>query len=127
MTRLQVLEAIADSISVTIFKMIANNSETSDCVIDKLRESPKQYYDRMRKLYAAGLIIRKGREYTITSFGRLIYRAPTDLAKASENLLKLKAIDTIMAHGDISPDDYRKLVDSVIEDTELKNTIINFS
>jgi predicted transcriptional regulator len=126
-TRLEVLEAIGDSISANIFKMIANNPETTDSLIDKLHVSRKQYYVRIAKLYAAGLIIRRGREYTLTSFGRLIYWAHTDLAKASENLLKLKAIDLIMAHENISPDDYRKLVDSVIEDTELKNTIINFT
>jgi predicted transcriptional regulator len=126
-TRLQVLEAIADSISANILRMIANNSETCESLIDKLGVSRKQYYDRMGKLYRAGLIIRRGREYTITSFGRLIYRTHMDLAKASDSLLKLKAIDMIKTNKNISPDDYRKLVDSVIEDTELKNTIINFT
>jgi predicted transcriptional regulator len=126
-TRLQVLQAFADSISANMFKMIANNSETTDSLIDKLRVSRKQYYVRITKLYAAGLIIRRGREYTLTSFGRLIYWANMDLAKASEYLLKLKAIDMIKTNKKISPDEYRKLVDSVIDDTELKNTIINFT
>jgi predicted transcriptional regulator len=101
--------------------------ETSDGLMDKLGISRRQCYDRMRELYAAGLIIRRGREYTITIFGRLIYRAHMDLVKASDHLFKLKAIDMIKANKNISREEYRKLVDSVIEDSELKNTIINFT
>jgi hypothetical protein len=124
-TRLQVLEAIADSISANMFRMIAKSSETSNGLKDKLGISRRQCYDRMRELYAD--VRRRGREYTITIFGRLIYRAHMDLVKASDHLFKLKAIDMIKANKNISREEYRKLVDSVIEDSELKNTIINFT
>jgi predicted transcriptional regulator len=126
-TKLQVLDAISDNISVKMFRMIAADSETSDGLMDKLGVSRKQYYDRMRKLYAAGLITGRGREYALTSFGRLIYRAQMDLVKASDHRLKLKAIDMIKAYKNISKDEYSKLVDTIIDDTELKNIIINIT
>lgn len=126
-TRLQVLDAISDKISANMFSMIANDSETSEGLMDKLVVSRKQYYDRLRKLYAAGLITRRGRQYALTSFGRLIYRAQMDLVKASDQLLKLKAIDMIKAYKNISRDEHRKLIDAIIDDTELKNIIINLT
>jgi predicted transcriptional regulator len=122
-TKFQVLNAISDNISFKMFGMIANESETSDGLMDKLGVTRKQYYERMRKLYSAGLITRRGRQYAITSFGRLIYRAQMDLVKASDHLLKLKALDMIKAYKKISQDEYRKLIDTVIDDTELKKII----
>jgi hypothetical protein len=70
-TKLQVLNAISDNISVKMFRMIAADSETSEGLMDKLGVSRKQYYDRMCKLYAAGLITRRGRQicaYIIWTF-----------------------------------------------------------
>jgi hypothetical protein len=50
-----------------------------------------------------------------------------DLVKASDHRLKLKAIDMIKAYKNISKDEYNKLVDTIIDDTELKNIIINIT
>jgi hypothetical protein len=97
-TRLQVLEAMSGNVSANMFRMMANHSMSSDSIMNKLGISRKQYYDRMRRLdgmrrlYTAGLVTRKGREYPNTSFGRLIYRVHMDLVKASDHLLKLKAV-----------------------------------
>mgnify|MGYP003294187561 CR=1 FL=1 len=126
-TRLQVLEAISGNVSTNMFRMMANHSVSSDSIMNKLGISRKQYYDRMRRLYTAGLVTRKGREYTITSFGRLIYRVYMDLVKASDHLLKLKAVERIKANNNISRKQYLKLVNELIHDTQLRNMVINLT
>jgi hypothetical protein len=123
-TRLQVLEAISGNVSTNMFRMMAN---LSDSIINKLGIIRKQYYDRMRRLYTAGSVTRKGREYTITSFGRLIYRVYMDLVKASDHLLKLKAVERIKANNNISREQYLKLVNELIHDTQLRNMVINLT
>jgi hypothetical protein len=124
-TRLQVLGAISDNISADMFRLIATNSETPVSLMDKLGVSHKQYYDRLSKLYRAGLIRRRDREYAITSFGRLVYGIQTDFVKATDYSLKLKAVDTIMTNNSISRDQYMNLVDELIDDTQLRNIVIN--
>jgi hypothetical protein len=95
--------------------------------MNKLGIIRKQYYDRMRRLYTAGSVTRKGSEYTITSLGRLIYRVYMDLVKASDNLLKLKVLERIKANNNISREEYLKLVDELIHDTPLRNMVINLT
>ena len=124
-TRLQVLGAISDNISANMFRLIASNSETPISLMDKLSVSHRQYYDRISKLYRAGLIRRTGREYALTSFGRLVYGIQTDFVKATDYSMKLKAVDTIKANNNISRDEYMKLIDALIDDTQLRNMVIN--
>jgi predicted transcriptional regulator len=126
-TRLQVLEAISGNVSANMFRMMANHAMSSDSIMNKLGISRKQYYDRMRKLYTARLVTRKGREYTITSFGRLIYRVHMDLVKASDHLLKLKAVERIKANNNISREEYLQLVGALIDDTQLRDMVINLT
>jgi hypothetical protein len=76
----------------------------------------------MVKLVDTGLVKRKGRAYTITSFGRLIYQVQLKIAKAQKNLSKLKMAD-IVRDSDISKDEYTEFIDKLIDDNEIKNII----
>jgi transcription initiation factor IIE alpha subunit len=125
-TRLQVLEAISGNVSTNMFRMTANHSVTSDSIMNKLGISRKQYYDRMRRLYTAGLVTRKGRiyDYVIRTLNLSGYM---DLVKASDHLLKLKAVERIKANNNISREQYLNLVDELIHDTQLRNMVINIT
>lgn len=123
-TKLEVLETISDDVSLIMISMIQNNSETADSLIDKLNITHKQYYDRITKLLKTGLVKRKGRDYFITSFGKLIYQAHLKIAKGATNLSRLKAIDAIKSNNDMSHDEYRNVIDGLIDDNELKKIIL---
>jgi DNA-binding Lrp family transcriptional regulator len=120
----QVLDAISDEISFNIFKIIKDNAKDTQSITDELNISAKQCYDRIAKLLDTGLVKRKAGYYNITSFGRLIFQAQAKVAKAIENLWKLKMVDVIRS-SDVSKDEYTKLVDELIDDDELKDTIVN--
>ena len=122
-TKLKVLDAISDDISLNLLNVIFNEAGTANSLRDQLQLSQKEYYPRMAKLIETGLIKRKSRAYTITSFGRLIHQAQLKVAKASKNLLKLKIAD-IVGDSDISADEYTEFIDKLIDDIEIKNIIL---
>jgi predicted transcriptional regulator len=119
----EVLDAISDDISFNMLDIIIRDVQTIDSLTDKLNVSSKQCYDRIVKFLDNGLIKRKGMNYVITSFGRLVFEAQLKVAKAVQNLSKLKVIDAVR-NVDISRDEYATLIDELIEDNEIKNIIL---
>jgi DNA-binding Lrp family transcriptional regulator len=120
----EVLDTISDDISFNMLDIIIRDVQTIDSLTDKLNVSNKQCYDRIVKFLNIGLIKRKGMNYVITSFGRLIFEAQLKVAKAVQNLSKLKVIDAVR-NGDIARDEYATLIDELIEDNEIKDIILN--
>lgn len=102
-TTLEILGAISDDISISMFNLIANGSETTNSLIEKIKSNRKQIHDRMTKLLNAGLVRRKKGDYSITSFGKLMYA---------------------IRDSDISQDEYRKFIDELIHENELKDMIL---
>jgi hypothetical protein len=121
-TRVEVLDAISDDISLNLLNVIINEAGNAGSLRDQLQLSQREYYARMVKLVDTGLVKRKGRTYTITSFGRLIYQVQLKIAKAQKNLSKLKMAD-IVRDSDISKDEYTEFIDKLIDDNEIKNII----
>jgi predicted transcriptional regulator len=119
----QVLDAISDEISFNMLKIIKNNAKNSETLRDELNISAKQCYVRIAKLVGTGLVKRNGGCYSITSFGRLIFQAQAKVAKAIENLSKLKIVDAIRS-SDLPKDEHTKLIDELIDDEELKEMIV---
>jgi hypothetical protein len=54
----------------------------------------------------------------------LVYKPQGMVRKAVENSWKLKAIDSINSSDDISRNDRKNLVDSLIDDTEIKTILL---
>jgi predicted transcriptional regulator len=119
----QVLDAISDKISFNMFKIIRNNVKDPESLRDELKISAKQCYDRIAKLIDTGLVKRKGGCYSITSFGHLIFHSQAKVAKAIENLSKLKMVDAIRS-SDLPKDEHTKLIDELIDDDELREMIV---
>jgi hypothetical protein len=69
------------------------------------------------------LVKRNSGCYNITSFGRLIFHTQAKVAKAIENLSKLKIVDAIRS-SDLPKDEHTKLIDELIDDEELKEMIV---
>jgi DNA-binding Lrp family transcriptional regulator len=120
----QVLEAISDDTSFNIIDIVINSSQSAESLIDKLNIPTKQCYDRIRELLAIGIIKRKGLNYTITSFGRMMYEAQLKVAKAAQRSSKLKMIDAVRS-VDLPQSEYSRTVDEFIDDFEIKNLILN--
>jgi predicted transcriptional regulator len=119
----QVLDAISDNISFNMFKIVRNNVKDPESLRDELNISAKQSYDRIVKLIDTGLVKRNDGCYSITSFGRLVFHAQAKVAKAIENLSKLKMVDAIRC-SDLPKDEHTKLIDELIDDDELREMIV---
>jgi predicted transcriptional regulator len=119
----EIFQALSDDASFNIIDIVINSAQTVEELKEKLNISSKRCYDRITKLRGIGLIKRKGLNYSITSFGRIMYEAQLKIAKAAQNISKLKMIDAA-ANIDLAPDDYRRLIDALIGDNEIKNFII---
>lgn len=66
--------------------------------------SMKQYYSRMQRLLAYGLVKRKLGTYSLSSFGRLVYQ------------IKLKAVDFVKEPMELPEEDRKKISNIVIDD-----------
>lgn len=103
----EVFGAISDGKSIRLFNMLATENGRSDDLIIKLGISRKEYYSRISKLVDTGMIRRIGGEYTLTVFGRILYEAQLMLAKAVNEHLKLKTMDSVRSLMEIPVDDFR--------------------
>ena len=81
-TKLQVLCTIYDSTSINIIGLVHNDSQTPKTIMKKLNITLKQYRVRISKLLKAGLVKRKSKKYSITSFGKIVYDAYSKIARA---------------------------------------------
>jgi predicted transcriptional regulator len=89
----EVLEAISDNLSFNILDILVKNEQTMKGLGENLNISNKQCYGRIVKFLDTGLIKRKGMNYVITSFGRLIFEAQLKVARAIQSLSKLKMLE----------------------------------
>jgi hypothetical protein len=75
-------------------------------------------------MMAAGLIKRQSGKYYLTSFGRVIYCCMMIAQSAFDNYYKLAAIDSTK-DDDFSYEDFRKLVNTLIDDQTIKEFLVS--
>ena len=121
-TRIEVLNAISDDISLKLFDAVAEEGIEKD-QMGGLNLTRKQYYTRIAKLVNAGLIRRQHRIYTLTAFGKVIYGVKVTLSKAMDNRWKFRAIDAMKEKNKLSAEEYQKATDLLFDDAKLKQVI----
>lgn len=119
-----VLRSISDSISLDLYKSIANSDgERGDDLLTKTKITRKQYYSRLSNLTKAGLIKRKHARYSLTVFGKVVYDSEKSIENAFNIYWKLKAIDTIGISNELPKEEYSKIVDALIDNYEIKDML----
>ena len=122
-----VLNAISDDKSLAILRSIAIASADSGILISNLNLTRKQYYSRLNSLTRSGLIRKEKRKHFLTSFGKIVYDAQKRIGKAINNSWKLKAIDSIGTSGNLPLDEHLKIINSIIDDEEIKEILLSKS
>jgi hypothetical protein len=123
-----VLKAVSDNISIEIFRLIALSKLNTDLIISKTKLTRKQYYTRMFRLMKAGLIKRKNGNYTLTAFGKVIYCTTIiPIEKAINYYWILKAIDSLEMSNDLTIEEHKKLIDSLIDNQEIKTVLVLYN
>lgn len=118
----RVLDAISDEVSLSIFELIKKSTKDTETIKLELKLSRKQCYDRIQNLMGNGLIKRKNRCYSLTSFGQVVYDAQAMVDKAIENRSALEMVDALR-HSDIPQSERTKFVNSIIPDLQLREII----
>jgi hypothetical protein len=123
-SNLDVLQEICDQLCMDIITTISNGVTNSDNLRQVLDLPRKQYYSRCCRLLNLGLISRKKKgEFTLTSFGRLVYKAQLKIATGFSHPSELRMIDAIKFQSGISDDEQKRLIDKLLDDSELKNLV----
>ena len=127
------MNIISDDKALALFKIIAstndtnnnNNDSDGDTLRTKTKFSRTQYYSRLSSFIKMGLIKRrKGGNYSLTSFGKVIYEIQRIFEYTVNNYYwKLKAVDSAQLPKEISREEYTKLVDSLIDNQKIKEII----
>jgi hypothetical protein len=122
-SKLQVLQAISDSLSLELLEAVAKKAATSDDYMQMLDISRKQYYGRSSRLVNADLIKPIDGRYFLTSFGKLVYQAQLKISAAARCASELRMIDAIKWHSGLSDNEQKNLIDKIIVDSEIKKLI----
>lgn len=118
---------LSDPDCVKMFQMISEDRQPKVSDIG----SRKRYYDRMRKLKEAHLIIskknktyqrRNGPGHKITSWGSIVYDTLQTLKRAENLRWILIALDTIP--DDISFKERNKLIEALIPDEDIRKILV---
>jgi hypothetical protein len=83
--------------------------------------TPKQYNSTSSRLLKIGLISRKNGVIILTSFGQLVFKAQSKIATAFSHSSELRMIAVIKSHSGMSDEEKKRIIDKILEDSELKN------
>ncbi|MGI0020651.1 MAG: hypothetical protein ACREAY_09300 [Nitrososphaera sp.] len=126
-TTATVLRTISDDKSMDLFKTIAVGSIDSENLKGKTKLTRKQYYSRLSRMTKAGLVRKKSGKYTLTAFGKVVYDSQTTVDSALTNFWKLKAIDSLEMSNELSKEEQQKLIDTLLDNQELKGILVKGS
>ena len=122
------LAAISDDKSLFLFKAIAISSPDANSLRNKGKLTRKQFYTRISRLIKIGLVKRSSGKYFLTAYGSVVYDAQKIIENAHANYWKLKAIDSLeVAQDERSVRERKKIIDTLIDDKELKESLLERS
>lgn len=78
--------------------------------------SAKAFYSRVSRLLKVGIISRKNRKYSLTSFGKIVYHAQDLIATALNNYWRLTALDSVGMIDALPITEYNKISDALLGD-----------
>jgi hypothetical protein len=122
-----ILSAIADDKSLVLFNTIAIAGGDTDILITRLAVTRKQFYSRISALLKTGLIIRKNRQYHLTSFGKIVYDAQLMIGRAASTFWKLKAIDSIETEHKLPADERNRIINTLIDNQDIIKILVKDS
>ena len=114
-----VLKSISDDKSLSIFQLISDVNSNGEIILKELDLSTKQFYSRISAMMESDLIKRQRGRYYLTPFGKVIYCCIMIAKNALNNYYKLKAVECT-AGSDFSNEDFRILVDTLIDNQQVK-------
>lgn len=125
----KVMDSLGDRKSLSIFKYIANQPSDTSTLRSQLNLSRKQYYTRLSEMVEVGLIRKYHSNYTLTSFGKMVYDALGIIELGLTNFWKLKALDSLefdkASKTARAPNEEReRILESLIDNMKIKEILL---
>jgi hypothetical protein len=114
---------LSDEQSVMLFTTIAIKSINSVELRTKISLTRKQYYSRLSRMIRVGLIKRRSGKLVVTTLGKIVYELQKVVQDAYNNHWKLKVLDSIEMSEELPREERKKLMDSLIEHSRLKQIL----
>ena len=125
-TKVKVLDAIADRKTLSILNMIASSNSKSDMLITQLGLSRKQYYSRISLLLKVGMVKRHQGRYFLTSLGKVsrfaLMKFEQTIDEAVKGYWTLKSID-LMLESSITEEECKRIISTLTNNEEIKNAL----
>ena len=122
---LSILRVLADKHCLKIFTVIANDGNVASHTLQStIGFSKKQHYSRTQQLIECGLVKRKHGIFSLTSFGKVIYRSKLKIDAAFKEYYTLKAVDSILATKEISDRNRKELINNIVNDNGIKMVLL---
>jgi hypothetical protein len=122
------LKALSDDKTLVLFETIAHQELDPHYVLTKLGLTKRQYYSRMFSMLAARLIRKKNGKYSVTSFGKIVYKAQALIGQGVSNQWKLSAIDSLeMNSPALLQEEFDRLMKLLIENEEIRGILVQHS
>ena len=122
----KVIDSLGDRKSLSIFKYIAKQPSDTSTLRGQLSLSLKQYYTRLSEMVEVGLLRKYHSNYTLTSFGKMVYDALEIIELGLTNFWKLKALDSLeFAKTTKVPHEEReRILESLIDNMKIKEILL---
>ena len=123
--RLSMLRILADKHCLKILTVIANDGNVDSRALQStIGFSKKQHYSRTQQLIECGLVKRKHGIFSLTSFGKVIYRSKLKIDAAFKEYYTLKAVDSILATKEINDRHRKELINNIVNDNGIKMILL---
>jgi predicted transcriptional regulator len=117
---------LSDRGTLEIFKFIANNRNVrSQTLRDTFGFSIKQYYSRMQRLLAFGIVRRKMGMYSLSAFGTVVYRNKLIMDAAIKEYDSLEVLDSLTESNELPADITEKIISNIITNNDIKMALLN--
>ena len=123
--RLSMLRILADKYCLKILTVIANDGNVASHTLQSTTGfSKKQHYSRTQQLIECGLVKRKHGIFSLTSFGKVIYRSKLKIDATFKEYYTLKAVDSILATKEINDRHRKELINNIVNDNGIKMILL---
>jgi DNA-binding Lrp family transcriptional regulator len=121
-----VIDSLGDRKSLSIFKYVAQEPSDTSTLRRQLGLSRKQYYTRLSEMVEVGLIRKYHSNYTLTSFGKMVYDALGIIELGLTNFWKLKALDSLefTRTTKVPHEERERILESLIDNMKIKEILL---
>lgn len=122
----KVIDSLGDRKSLSIFRYIAKQPSDTSTLRNQLSLSRKQYYTRLSEMIEAGLVRKYHSNYTLTSFGKMVYDALEIIELGLTNFWKLKALDSLefAKTAKVPQEERERVLESLIDNMKIKEILL---